>query len=444
MAGGTATRTLKAVFDGDADRFGKAARKAERDLKRFENGGSSATNKTSKLSRASAAAAGALGGMATKAKKGAMGLGIIAGAVIAPIAGLLAIGDEAAAMSDQIDKAKIVFATAFPEMDRWARQAANGMGLTRIEALSLAASVQDLLVPMGFTRAAAQGLTMDVVGKLAPALAEWSGGVHTTASATDVLIKAILGERDGLVALGIKVSEAQVQAELARRGQDKLTGSALEQAKAQVTLALITGKSKDALNSYSTSNDKASRKLNTVKARIRDKWQEIKIKLLPVIEKLWGMIDEHVVPAIQKFVNWLGSKQGQRAMDRFVKSVGKIIDAVVTLIGWIGDAIGWLERLFTFGDISPAMAQVRQNVRDIGGRAHGGPVESGRSYVVGERGPELFTPDVGGRITPNDELGGVGGGQFEGNLYLDSGAFLGVVRGEIRESHRGLRRAVTA
>jgi hypothetical protein len=32
------------------------------------------------------------------------------------------------------------------------------------------------------------------------------------------------------------------------------------------------------------------------------------------------------------------------------------------------------------------------------GRATGGPVNAGRGYVVGERGPELFVPSSGGRI----------------------------------------------
>ena len=37
-------------------------------------------------------------------------------------------------------------------------------------------------------------------------------------------------------------------------------------------------------------------------------------------------------------------------------------------------------------------------------RANGGPVSSGKSYIVGERGPELFTPNAGGRITSNENL----------------------------------------
>lgn len=40
-----------------------------------------------------------------------------------------------------------------------------------------------------------------------------------------------------------------------------------------------------------------------------------------------------------------------------------------------------------------------------GPRAAGGPVVAGRSYLVGERGPELFTPDMSGGITPNGARG---------------------------------------
>ena len=41
-------------------------------------------------------------------------------------------------------------------------------------------------------------------------------------------------------------------------------------------------------------------------------------------------------------------------------------------------------------------------------RALGGSVSAGSSYMVGERGPELFTPTHGGSITPNNALGGGG------------------------------------
>ena len=45
-------------------------------------------------------------------------------------------------------------------------------------------------------------------------------------------------------------------------------------------------------------------------------------------------------------------------------------------------------------------------VRGTAFRANGGPVMGGGSYIVGERGPEMFSPGVSGTITPNHALGG--------------------------------------
>lgn len=41
-----------------------------------------------------------------------------------------------------------------------------------------------------------------------------------------------------------------------------------------------------------------------------------------------------------------------------------------------------------------------------GARAGGGPVEQGKTYLVGEKGPELFTPSNTGSITSNNRMGG--------------------------------------
>ena len=50
------------------------------------------------------------------------------------------------------------------------------------------------------------------------------------------------------------------------------------------------------------------------------------------------------------------------------------------------------------------------NIPFGGFRQNGGPVQAGQAYVVGEAGPELFVPSVGGNIVANGESGGGGGG----------------------------------
>jgi hypothetical protein len=78
---------------------------------------------------------------------------------------------------------------------------------------------------------------------------------------------------------------------------------------------------------------------------------------------------------------------------------------------------GYLARGAEYGGLSAADAlglagistgSNNVNGRFRGARANGGPVMGGSSYLVGERGPELFTPSLSGNITPNNALGSGG------------------------------------
>lgn len=65
--------------------------------------------------------------------------------------------------------------------------------------------------------------------------------------------------------------------------------------------------------------------------------------------------------------------------------------------------------IFAALTIGAGMAQVAAiRSQQYSGRALGGPVMGGQSYIVGESGPELFTPNTTGSITRNGDLGGNG------------------------------------
>ena len=77
---------------------------------------------------------------------------------------------------------------------------------------------------------------------------------------------------------------------------------------------------------------------------------------------------------------------------------------------------GYLARGAEYGGLSAAdalgLAGISTGSNNINGRfrgprALGGPVAPGGSYLVGERGPELFTPSSSGNITPNGAMGGI-------------------------------------
>ena len=72
--------------------------------------------------------------------------------------------------------------------------------------------------------------------------------------------------------------------------------------------------------------------------------------------------------------------------------------------------LGLFSDIFSFGNLgNNEMASQGARMagsRNLGRRADGGPVRRGGSFIVGERGPELFSPGVSGMITPNEMLGG--------------------------------------
>ena len=67
----------------------------------------------------------------------------------------------------------------------------------------------------------------------------------------------------------------------------------------------------------------------------------------------------------------------------------------------------YLARGAEYGGLSQQDALTLAGISTLPRRANGGPVmPSGGPYIVGERGPELFTPSSSGNITPNHAMGG--------------------------------------
>lgn len=74
-----------------------------------------------------------------------------------------------------------------------------------------------------------------------------------------------------------------------------------------------------------------------------------------------------------------------------IKAAFKTLNPAVALAAGIG--------LIALG------AVIKNSVGNIAGfRAVGGPVQAGKTFVVGEKGPELFTPNISGRIIPNSAI----------------------------------------
>jgi hypothetical protein len=112
---------------------------------------------------------------------------------------------------------------------------------------------------------------------------------------------------------------------------------------------------------------------------------------------------------------------GHSAFHRIAGAVSDMIYAIQdakNASASLGDALGNAANAFgeivgmifgkKVGRIAGMVAHVGLQIANAFGgfRANGGEVSSGKSYIVGERGPELFTPGQRGWITPNSKMGG--------------------------------------
>jgi phage-related protein len=133
--------------------------------------------------------------------------------------------------------------------------------------------------------------------------------------------------------------------------------------------------------------------------------QNNKEKLKP----LFDLFQEFFEFASKYLAPFLGTVLGKA-----FQVLGSVISGIITifanLVNIISSAINGIKTLISLvSNINLGSIASRLNPFG-GGRASGGSVMSGTSYLVGERGAELFTPSSNGTITPNSALGG-------GNTY---------------------------
>lgn len=138
---------------------------------------------------------------------------------------------------------------------------------------------------------------------------------------------------------------------------------------------------------------------NTVKDAINDNKEGFE-KLKPVIKEVAEFLRDKVAPILGGAI--------KLALQALGKVVGGLIDGFGSLAGFIGDAFNALKKFIDLIKNNAIVKGIGGLIDKAfgGGKATGGAVNSSQSYLVGERGPELFTPNTGGRIIPNNSMGG--------------------------------------
>jgi hypothetical protein len=163
----------------------------------------------------------------------------------------------------------------------------------------------------------------------------------------------------------------------------------------------IGGNAEDELSKITSATQNAMSALDQMKSRLKS-----------VTDKIESSMESAFMSIVD---GTMTAKDAFRAMaSDIIKELYRIY-VVKQITGFIADAIGLM------GGPNP-----------FAFKAIGGPVQSGKPYVVGERGPEMFVPSRSGSIVPNNKLGG-GGGVVVNQVINVSTGVQQTVRAEIKQ-----------
>jgi tape measure domain-containing protein len=124
--------------------------------------------------------------------------------------------------------------------------------------------------------------------------------------------------------------------------------------------------------------------------QLEDQQKKAAERLAETYRTIGDAIKTGVVDSLTAAVE--GTKSLAEVASNTLRSLGNTLIklGLNTAFGALGESGGLLGKLFG------------------GGKANGGTVTGGRSYMVGERGPELFTPGRTGSIAPNSAVSSMG------------------------------------
>lgn len=274
---------------------------------------------------------------------------------------LFNIGQDAEALQTKMGA---VFGESTKIVEDFATANANAIGLSRREYKGLATDVGDLLTPMGFTQKTAAELSTELVNQ-AGILSRWTKGKVDTSTATEILNKSLLGERDALNQLGLDIKDATIQAELKRKGLEKLTGDERKQAEALITLEQITKQSANANAAYA----KGTEDLQEKKARLRARISEIADRMGTAMIPAFNKVLEILIPVAEWVVEfgtrlssaWQKAETFRAVISAVFGGVGQVVSSVAKVIANFAE--GWVNLLS--GDFSKAFDNFSAGLKDI-------------------------------------------------------------------------------
>jgi TP901 family phage tail tape measure protein len=349
------------------------------------------------------------------------------------------------------------------------------LGLLRDQVIDLAIQFGEKLVPhiMAFVEAISANMPMveQILGQLWGAFGVLFTGVQDgSAAATDSWVRDLGRQRTASDTTIRKIGEQQGAHDSWRSRFISNTGEATRSHDSWTSrFSGQIDEQRRKLEQQQGAHDSWKSRVVTNNAEAGDSTQTLAARMTEYLTKVSDWIDTKLIPAFEKISAWW-AQNGPTV----VSAVETTANAIVTVLGAIGTAAGALRGAWdaAFGNMVAAVGRVIDHmarligivervasaIRNLpgipsggvaGARADGGPVKAGSTYLVGERGPELWTAHADGMIIPNHQVqvhggrrtGGQGGEQRQVTNNITLNVPAGDLASILQATKLGLRLA---
>lgn len=266
-------------------------------------------------------------------------------AITLPIAGAFTASAKLASdYEENMNKIDVAFGSSSEEVKKWADNARDQFGLSKVAASDAVSAFGALGKGMGLSEGDAAKMSTTLAGLSADLASYFNTGTDESAKALEGIFT---GESEALKKFGVVMTDTNLEKFASDQG---LVWKEMDQSqKVALRYQYVLAKTKDAQGDYARTSDGTANSLKTFKAAAEDLGTAIGTQLLPMITPIIQKITEWIQkfsdldPKTQKIITVIGIIAG--ALGPVLMIIGTIatgIGSIITLITTVGPMIAGL------------------------------------------------------------------------------------------------------
>lgn len=225
---------------------------------------------------------------------------------------------SASDLNETVNKSNTIFGQNAGAVDKWAKGAAENLGLSRAAALEAAAGFGNMFQQLGFAGDVAAAMSTDVV-QLSADLGSFNN--LPTADVSERISAALRGEYDSLQLLIPNINAARVEQEALTETGKTSTAELTAGEKAAAVLAIVHRDGAAATGDFAKTSDQLANAQKIANATFEDAKAQIGTAFLPVVRDLFNTFSEVGLPILKDVAKW------------FTENEDTVRSLTITLVG---------------------------------------------------------------------------------------------------------------